>query len=84
MRNNKMVNTMLWLVEVWLVVGDSNTCVSVERRARLPGPGHQNISNAARRETSCEDDREGRRRRGRGPKGHTGRDGGLREEHEEI
>lgn len=64
-----MVNSMLWLVEVWLVVGDSDACVSAERRARLPGPGHQNISNAARREKSCEDDWEGRRRRGREAKG---------------
>lgn len=49
-RNNKMVDTILWPPKVWLVVGDSGTSVSVRRRARLPGPGHQNISNAAWRE----------------------------------
>lgn len=37
-------------LKVWLVVGDSNTSVSVKRWARLPGPGHQNISNAAQRD----------------------------------
>ena len=37
-------------LKIWLVVGDSNTSVSIGRRSRLPEPGNQNISNAAWRE----------------------------------